>query len=130
MPSIVRFSYAAGCQSAATLHCNIHALDVTELPQAFVKSNGPWDIVRAGIQYADKRELSLLLGVSSKRPRNCRAGRCDELAPLHSMSEMASAGLISHSTTSSANARSVDGTFTSIARAVCRLIANVNRAGS
>jgi hypothetical protein len=38
--------------------------------------------------------------------------------------------LIRHSITSSASARSVDGIFTSIARAVCRLIASVNRVGS
>jgi hypothetical protein len=45
-------------------------------------------------------------------------------------SSISSGELIRHSITSSASARSVDGIFTSIARAVCRLIASVNRVGS
>ena len=39
----------------ATLDRYVQALRVTELPQPFVESSGPWHIGRAGIQYADKR---------------------------------------------------------------------------
>ena len=68
----------------ASLDRYVQTLGVTELSQPIVKSNGSWHIGRAGIQHADKGELSLLLGVSGERPRGCRAtDQCDELAPLH-----------------------------------------------
>ena len=56
----------------ASLDRYVQTLTVTEIPQPVVKSSGPWRIGRAGIQYADKGELSLLLGVRGERPRSCR----------------------------------------------------------
>src|SRR5205814_3925991 len=70
--------------AVATLDRYVQTLAITELPKAVVKSSDCGRIGRAGIQYADQRELSLLLGVSGERPRSCRAcEQCDELAPLH-----------------------------------------------
>src|SRR6266404_4049135 len=51
----------------ATLDRYVQTLGVTELPEPFVKSDCPWRIGGAGIQYADKGELSLRLGVSGER---------------------------------------------------------------
>src|SRR5262245_28674303 len=104
------------------IECKIPTFLIAEFGHPLEEICIKWGLSRQHTNKADAHYLRLELRARRERPRGrCAAQQRDELAPLHRCN---------HSITSSARARSVDGTSRPSALAVLRLITSSNLVGA